>query len=1519
MLFRILIRLLAFLWILLLTSCLGGGGGGSGDGGGTDGTIQEVTDNRVSKVTLLVTDDFQRANGESPIILTIIARDRTNAPLADVEVSLASSSDFAVLITPKGVTEENGRFTTGIVSSVAETLEVIPTAGGLRGESATVTFIAPVDFIELTASEDVLSVGDSTTVTVKIRKELTDDPLPNTPFNVTVSGVAEVSGVPNTTDSNGQATFTVSDDTPEIVTVTVTSGAHTQTLELYFGATLSLVPDSINALDTATLTALLKNNNNAPIAGQEIQFNFIGENNETLTPISAITRENGTALVTITDLANDGGTAEVQASSGTLTARSTVRFGEILVDPRIALVKLTVTDDFQLANGSDKTTLTVIARDAANAPIIDVPVHLTILSDTAFIETLTGTTGKNGRFTTTVTNSKAEEFQVTATAGGVSAAPVTVTFISSTSDSRVAKVNLIVTNNYQPANGHDEITLTVIVREQNNAPLAELPINLVSSSEYALFKAINGITGENGRFSTTVTSSISEEFNVTATAGNMQDTESITFVAPVGEMVLRASNVVLPINGKSTITVTILRKVDIEELLEKFSKFFDSVSVSGVLFEELLEKDVLLPDTPFQVKVIAGNRIRQEFSGRTSENGQTQFEVTNNHAENVVVTVTSGSVIKTIPLYFGATLNLLPSQKMDAIETATLTALLKDGYHAPLTGQEVTFQFANINNETLIPNTAITEADGTAIVTVTDLENNGGIAQVIANSGSELKSEAVTINFKAAFGLNRQLVTETTATVLTTNQAVTITAHITDEKGLPIAGQSVDFSVVTVNGEPSHAQILSSSGISDSNGEVKASVSNTTSENVIVTVQADTAKQEIPLYFGANIRLTPLDAEGIADSTKPVTLTAIVSDGEEIGIAGISVNISVISGQAFLDNFRSVTDELGRTTVNVTSETVGEDVKIEARADGLKSELATLNFSPNEPSHLTLISSTDSLSLNGEATITATIKDIQGNLVKDGTPVYFTTTIGTITESDLTDNGRAEVQFSSQIQAGISTITATAGTATDSITISIQPGNAGTIEVNKVEPQVIGIIGSGVAQSAILEFLVKDSLGNPIGDGTPVHFSLGDTILGGGESITIQGETNAGGKTATGTTTNGLVSVTLKSGAVAGNIDVIATVNEEISTVARVTIVGSVPDANHLSLTTKLFNIAGGVTFGLLDPITAFVGDRFGNIVPDGTSVSFITEGGTIGTSIGGGAFTTTTELGQATAILQSAEPSTPHLGGIPTLQPVGYECSGNYALVVDFQANLPLCGNPGLVTIVAFTTGSESFIDKNGDGQFNPETDQHSHPGFIDTNNNQQWDMGEVITGNGDISEPYIDGNDNFIFEEGELYIDVNSNNRFDGPDGIFQSNTTIWQSIRILFSDRTAEIEVEPTFFQIPNGESQLFTIKNIGDVYGNALVKNAKFQVTTNNGQLGGTTDFTFSDTNEPSNFSIQFTLASNPPERITETDNDGNEKTRLEYPLPTAATITITISSPLQEGAPGGNGDESFVISGTINAF
>jgi len=59
-------------------------------------------------------------------------------------------------------------------------------------------------------------------------------------------------------------------------------------------------------------------------------------------------------------------------------------------------------------------------------------------------------------------------------------------------------------------------------------------------------------------------------------------------------------------------------------------------------------------------------------------------------------------------------------------------------------------------------------------------------------------------------------------------------------------------------------------------------------------------------------------------------------------------------------------------------------------------------------------------------------------------------------------------------------------------------------------------------------------------------------------------------------------------------------------------VIGAPPAFNRFSLAAELLNISGRVTLGLEDEITAFLTDRFGNVVPIGTVINFSTNGGLV-------------------------------------------------------------------------------------------------------------------------------------------------------------------------------------------------------------------------------------------------------------------------------------------------------------------
>lgn len=470
--------------------------------------------------------------------------------------------------------------------------------------------------------------------------------------------------------------------------------------------------------------------------------------------------------------------------------------------------------------------------------------------------------------------------------------------------------------------------------------------------------------------------------------------------------------------------------------------------------------------------------------------------------------------------------------------------------------------------------------------------------------------------------------------------------------------------------------------------------------------------------------------------------------------------------------------------------------------------------------------------------------------IANGTLVTFTIEQGggSITNAKATQNGVATATYQGGTYGGIVTVKASVNENVYSeYSFEVAPSDIGAIYVKSVLPEnkTINVRGTGKTNIAQIEFEVTDAFGNPVTDGRTVFFDI-PTPLSGGEKLSTS-ETN---------TLNGVASVALQSGTVAGSLVVRATYpandGTSISTEAKITIVSGMPDAKHISIAAEYLNIAGGVQLGLQNTITAYLGDRYGNVVPDGTPVSFITEGGTIGESSG---FTTTTTFGVAEAVLQTSNPTVPELDG-----------------------NDPTA-NPGWCRVVVYTPGSEAYYDANGNGVYDEGIDSLTL----------------------DMSDPYIDANDNGRYDVGEVYIDANGDGVFTPADGVYQSDTTIWTSMNVLFSDHIAPLDLTPENFDIKIGECQSFAF-NVGDLHGNALVSGTEISVDATAGEILGLDSLTLADTAGPG-FVFTFKLCSE-QDQGAEVEN---------------SQVTVTVTPPGDTStAPGNNGAELIALAtGTIN--
>jgi len=299
----------------------------------------------------------------------------------------------------------------------------------------------------------------------------------------------------------------------------------------------------------------------------------------------------------------------------------------------------------------------------------------------------------------------------------------------------------------------------------------------------------------------------------------------------------------------------------------------------------------------------------------------------------------------------------------------------------------------------------------------------------------------------------------------------------------------------------------------------------------------------------------------------------------------------------------------------------------------------------------------------------------------------------------------------------------------------------------------------------------------------------------------------------------------------------------------------------RFSIAPDRLNIAGRVQLGIENEVSAFVNDRFGNAVPPGTAVSFISNGASVVNP------TTTDADGVAVATLITEEEIPP----------------------------------TGIVTVLAFTRGEEPFRDSNGNGVFDPGVDSiaidHAVEPFIDFRPLPAFDAGCTIFPPSSFCNLEFDPSVPY-----ELFVDANRNEIWDrqGTAGVWDTNILVFRTIAVTFSGPLVTPVVSPASFAIPNGGSQLFTVE-VHDDLRNPLVGGSTIAITVNGGLVFGS-PITVPD-------GQSFNQLVNGLNRFSFVVSDAQPVEDPPQP-PIATSVVVTVASE--------NGSGSFILaSGTID--
>ncbi|GGP56175.1 hypothetical protein [Shewanella saliphila] len=549
-----------------------------------------------------------------------------------------------------------------------------------------------------------------------------------------------------------------------------------------------------------------------------------------------------------------------------------------------------------------------------------------------------------------------------------------------------------------------------------------------------------------------------------------------------------------------------------------------------------------------------------------------------------------------------------------------------------------------------------------------------------------------------------------------------------------------------------------------------ATVTATTSDGDSATVYVTMAGDGGAADGGAQVSLVLTDASGnsidsistlspgkLTATVSGISKTSIVTFASSIGDLPVTTAVTDSSGKATVDIYAGSSLGAGEATATLSTNETGSTIVVVGATNVVMG-----SGDPFEEG-VASISATD-LSAGGTTTVSVLIQDDEGNPYTEPVDVNFSSTCANkspaqavISSPVSSSNGVATTTYRAEGCVGEDQINVTASAGGISLsavgTLNVLQSDVGSIVFVSATPENISILGTGGTESSVVQFKVLDKNNNVVANQN-VLFAL-NTSVGGVAIDPIEATTDSGG----------LVQTVVNTGTVSTSLRVTATVDNDsvpaISSQSSQLIVSTgIPDQDSFSVSAETLNPEGWDVDGTEVTVTARMADAFNNPVPDGTTVSFTTEGGSIEdacqTLDGACSVTWTSQL--------------PRPEGQTILNAAG-QMTRNPDATLGYDSTLDLYGNiygqkyGGRATITATAIGEESFPDLNGNGRF-------------DASEATEFTSGTDVTGQSfDLNDAYNDYNEDGFFNPQqtggqtggslEELVDFNSNGVFDVKDG--------------------------------------------------------------------------------------------------------------------------------------------------------
>jgi len=962
---------------------------------------------------LTATDNSATANGSDTgsLILQLKETDGDNISLSGVDVTFTVSSGTASfsnnLSTYTTTSDVSGIASAALKSLVAGAVNITATIdrdkdGGTtpeesvsNGAPATVSFLpgpAAAANTTLTASPASVTADGSSSSTITVQaKDAQGNNLSSSGGIVTLaedSASAILSAVTNHND--GTYSATISNTVAESVTISgmidgnnITSGD--QNVSFLAGNTASNTTTTITVSQASVtadgsafsvITVQAKDDFNNNITSGGLVVTLANNGSATISPITDL--GDGTYTATITNsLAENVQISGIIDGNSITSGNPSISFTPGAVSATQTIIS--VSPASVTADGSASSSITVQAKDAQGNNLNSSAGLVTLAEDSASATLSSVTDNNNGTYTATITNTVAEDVQISGTIDGnnITSGNPNISFTPGAVSADQTAISVSPASVTADGSSFSSITVQAKDAQGNNLNSSTGLVTLAEDSATATLSSVTD--NNNGTYTATITNTLAEEVIISGTI----DGNSITSGNPSISFVPGAVSA-----AQTTISVS------------PASVTADGSSFSSITVQAKDAQGNNLNSSAGLV-TLAEDSASAILSALTNNNdGTYSATISNTLAEDVVISgtidgnsITSGD--QTISFIPGA---VSASQTTISVSPASVTA---DGSSfSSITVQAKDAQGNNLGSSAGLVTLAEDSASAT-LSSVTD-NNNGTYTATITNTvaedviisgtidGNSITSGDQTISFTpGAVSASQTTISVSPASVAADGLSQSnITVQAKDAQGNNLSNSA---GVVTL-AENSASAVLSA--VTDNNnGTYTATMTNTLAEDVVISGTIDgnsitSGNPSISFTPGAvssaqtTISVSPAfaTADGLSQST--ITVQAKDAQGNNLNSSAGLVTLAEDSASAILSALTNNND--GTYSATITN-TVAESVTISGMIDGnnITSGNPSISFTPGSVSAAQTIMSVSPSTVTAgglsQSIITVQAKDALGN------------------------------------------------------------------------------------------------------------------------------------------------------------------------------------------------------------------------------------------------------------------------------------------------------------------------------------------------------------------------------------------------------------------------------------------------------------------------------------------------------------------------------------------------------------